>query len=79
MKISDQIYVNWEHKHQKETICTVDRDGVIFTAISKTGHGDEFRKAIGRKLSLTRAIRTFTKQERTQIWNTLIEKGVSLV
>lgn len=79
MKISNNIYVYWQHKNQKETICTIERDGVVFTAVAKAGHGDEFRKAIGRKISLSRAIVNFTKEERTRIWQSLRDRGVSFV
>lgn len=79
MKVTENTFIRWEHKNQKQTTCVVERDGVVFTAVAKAGHGDEFRKAIGRKLSLSRAIRSFSKAERTVIWNQLREKGVSFI
>ena len=77
MKISDNTYVRWEHKEQKETTCVVEHNGATLTGQGKVGHGDEFRKAIGRKVSLARAIKDLTKDERRTIWNSLRNKGIS--
>ena len=77
MKVADNVYVRWEHKEAKETICVVEHNGVELKASAKAGHGDEFRKAVGRRISLSRAVSGLTKPERTAIWTTLRAKGVS--
>ena len=82
MKISDQIYVHWQHKQEKKrksTTCIVEKNGLVFTAVARASHGDEFRKSIGRKISLARAIAEYSKEERSFIWNKLIESGVSFM
>lgn len=77
MKISDDIYVYWEHKEQKETNCVVEYNGVELRGNGKVGHGDTFRKSVGRKVSLARAIKDLTKAERTTIWLGIRAKGIS--
>ena len=77
MKVADSTYVRWEHRDAKETICVVEHNGAEFKASAKAGHGDEFRKAVGRRIALSSAISGLTKPERTMIWTSLRAKKVS--
>ena len=83
MKLFNDLRLNWAHNSStKETICQlVDKDNKVVTSgIAKAFHKDNFCKATGRKLSLTRALKksNFNKLERTAVWQIVEENGVNM-
>ncbi|MCK5782641.1 MAG: hypothetical protein KAH10_08620 [Flavobacteriales bacterium] len=63
--------VKFKHNMQKGTICLIidpDTDDVIATGTSRKHPHDIYCKAIGRKLSFTRAIAEFGRSTRTDMW-----------
>lgn len=89
MKITDSIKIDWHHSvSDKTTSCVLTvtiEEGVLsypkeFIAIAKCGHGDQFSRQAGRKLSLTRVLKNadLNRDARAFIWDALRTKGVKL-
>ena len=89
MKLNDQISIDWHHSvSDKTTSCVLTvtiEEGVLsypkeFIAIAKCGHGDQFSRQAGRKLSLTRVLKNadLNRDARAFIWDALRIKGVKL-
>ena len=89
MKITEDIKIDWHHNVENKTtscvLTVIIQDGVLsypkeFVAVAKCGHGDQFSKQSGRKLSLTRVLKTanLTKEARAFIWTALRERSVKL-
>jgi len=58
------------------TICYIaNRDGkdIIYYEKAIQNKDDNFSKAMGRKISLTKAVRSFTKPERTIFWENYLK------
>ena len=86
MKIAENITVDWRHNANKnKTICAITVGDKQVIGMSVVHRGDAYNKKIGRKLSLTRALtktneeKILSKEERTNVWNVLNEKGIKLV
>lgn len=88
MKITDNITIDWHHDvPNKTTSCVLtlrnfndlgnDRE---VSATSKCGHGDQFSRKTGRKLSLTRVLKIadLKKDIRTSIWAVIWSRGVKI-
>lgn len=89
MKLNDQISIDWHHNvENKTTSCVLtvtEKQGNMsfpreFVAISKCGHGDQFSRKAGRKITLTRVLSEsgLNKATRTEIWSVLWSKGVKI-
>jgi len=58
------------NNHHAITYCLVQNgDGSLRNGIALCSVRDNFDRAIGRKLSLTRALRGLDKPTRTSVWN----------
>ena len=86
MKVAENITVDWRHNANKnKTICAITVGDKQVIGMSVVHRGDAYNKKIGRKLSLTRALtktneeKILSKEERTNVWNVLREKGIKLV
>ena len=86
MKVAENITVDWRHNANKnKTICAITVGDKQVIGMSVVHRGDAYNKKIGRKLSLTRALtktneeKILSKEERTNVWNVLNEKGIKLV
>jgi len=88
MKITDNIKIDWHHDvPNKTTSCVLtvhnfndlgnDRE---ISATSKCGHGDQFSRKAGRKLTLTRVLKIadLPKATRTEIWSVIWSRGVKV-
>lgn len=77
-----QYRVNFAHLKyddgERVTVCSFglpvakgELPKVLATGVARCSKHDNFNKATGRKLSLTRALNgvEFTKSQRTQVWN----------
>lgn len=81
MKITDKIKIDWHHDvPQKSTTCIIIVDENQVSASAKCGHGDQFSKKIGRKVSLTKALKEtdFDKSTRSTIWAVIWNRGVKI-
>lgn len=81
MQITENIQVAWSHKlDEKKTECILTVDDKVINSQSKCMHGDQFSYAVGRKMSLRNAMRAsnLDKVTRTQIWVSIIHRGVKL-
>lgn len=89
MKITDSIKIDWHHNvENKTTSCVLtvtEKQGNMsfpreFVAISKCGHGDQFSRKAGRKLTLTRVLKSsgLPKNIRTEIWAAIWSRGVKV-
>ena len=89
MKITDNIKIDCHHSvSDKTTSCVLTvtiEEGVLsypkeFIAIAKCGHGDQFSRKAGRKLSLMRVLKNadLNREARAFIWDALRTKGVKL-
>lgn len=77
--------VYWRHtnfpkdkKVSTVTICSILKDGSIAPAVqgfSTCSREDDFCKDKGRKISLTRALREYPREFRTQIWQAYFKRG----
>jgi len=70
--ILGKISVEFQHDAKRGTRCVVKEPStkeVISTAWARLHTNDTFDRVIGRKISMTRAIKDFTRRERTAIWN----------
>ena len=79
MKAGD-YWVKWFHNVKEgATVCTLDKDeNVAGTGLAELSVNDQYDRSIGRKVSLTRALTNadISRKERTEIWHTLMAKGV---
>lgn len=81
MRIEENIQIDWTHNVRKlKTVCVLTIDGQEFHAQSRCGHGDQYSKITGRKISLKRAFEKtgLDKAARTNIWQAIIGRGVKL-
>lgn len=89
MKIIDGIKIDWHHDvPNKTTSCVLTAtltNGTLsfekeFVAVAKCGHGDQFSRKAGRKLSLTRVLKIadLPKNLRTEVWSVIWGKGVKV-
>ena len=81
MKITDSIKIDWHHDVPKKTTsCVLTVNETEHIAIAKCGHGDQFSRQAGRKLSLTRVLKNadLNREVRAFIWDALKTKGVKL-
>ena len=89
MKITEDIKIDWHHNvENKTTSCVLtvtEKQGNMsfpreFVAISKCGHGDQFSRKAGRKLTLSRVLAKsgLGKADRTEIWATIWSRGVKV-
>lgn len=71
MLITEQGFkVKWNHDREKrETICTLSRGSVTSNGHALCSPNDNFNKDVGRKVSLSRALESFDKEERTHVWD----------
>ena len=52
MKLNDQISIDWHHSaSNKTTSCVLTINETEHIAIAKCGHGDQFSRKAGRKLT----------------------------
>jgi len=70
MKLGN-LQVSFTHINNETTVCTVATVGRISTGIATKGTNDLFDKNVGRKLSLSRALKhmKLTKDQRAKIWD----------
>ena len=70
MKLGN-LQVSFSHINNETTVCTVATSKRISTGIATKGTNDLFDKNIGRKLSLSRAIKhmDLIKDHRVEVWN----------
>jgi hypothetical protein len=64
-------FVRWQHNLNNNpigTICRVECDNQVFEDYSILSPKDKFNRNKGRKISLTRVIRGFKKEERKLFW-----------
>jgi hypothetical protein len=81
MRISDSIQVDWRHDvPAKTTTCVLTKGDQQFTASSKCGHGDQFNRKVGRKITLGRVLpfANLSKAERKDIWTKTWPNGVNV-
>lgn len=79
MKITDSIQVDWRHDvPAKTTHCVLTNNDQQFTAKSKCGHGDQFSRKAGRKITLTRVLSqaNLPKETRREIWTKTWPNGI---
>jgi hypothetical protein len=66
--------VGWRHTFPGDphkspgTVCVVETETATSVGFAKLRKGETFIKEIGRKVSLTRAIRLMSKNDRSAIW-----------
>jgi len=70
MKLGN-VQVSFSHINNETTVCTVATMQRISTGIATKGPKDLFDKNVGRKLSLSRALKhmDLSKSQREKIWN----------
>jgi len=81
MNITENIKIDWHHNvPAKSTSCVLNIDGTEHIAIAKCGHGDQFSRKAGRKLTLTRVLANsgLNKEIRTAIWAAIWSRGVKI-
>ena len=89
MKITEDIKIDWHHNvENKTTSCVLtvtEKQGNMsfpreFVAISKCGHGDQFSRKAGRKLTLSRVLAKsgLGKADRTKIWAVIWSRSVKV-
>jgi len=81
MKITDSIKIDWHHDvPNKTTSCVLTVNGTENIAIAKCGHGDQFSRKAGRKLTLSRVLAKsgLDKATRTEIWSVIWTRGVKV-
>lgn len=81
MKITEGIKVDWHHNVPKKTTsCVLTVGGQVCIAVAKCAAGDQFSRAAGRKLTLTRVLKiaNLPKDIRTEIWSVIWARGVKI-
>ena len=81
MKITDNIKIDWHHDVPKKTTsCVLTVNETEHIAIAKCGHGDQFSRKAGRKLTLSRVLAKsgLGKAYRTEIWAAIWSRGVKV-
>ena len=81
MKITDSIKIDWHHDVPKKTTsCVLTVNETEHIAIAKCGHGDQFSRKAGRKLTLSRVLTKsgLGKADRTEIWSVIWSRGVKV-
>lgn len=81
MKITDNIKIDWHHDVPKKTTsCVLTVNETEHIAIAKCGHGDQFSRKAGRKLTLSRVLAKsgLGKADRTEIWSVIWSRGVKV-
>ena len=81
MKITDSIKIDWHHDVPKKTTsCVLTVNETEHIAIAKCGHGDQFSRKAGRKLTLSRVLAKsgLGKADRTNIWAVIWSRGVKV-
>ena len=73
MNILNGYIVKWYYNEEEDgsvkTTCTVEKDGVLLSGDSICSPKDNFSKAMGRKISLKRAVlKLENREERRGIW-----------
>lgn len=81
MKIGN-FNISWKHMVEDgRTICSVYQDDKLLNAgIANLSENDQYDRRIGRKVSLTRALKgtALSKAERTVVWSGLRSQGVKI-
>ncbi len=85
MQINDQITVDWHHSvKRRKTVCVIAVNENRVQGVSRAHSKDLYSKKEGRKHSLCRALTLATeanltgREERTEVWSTMKNKGVKL-
>jgi hypothetical protein len=89
MVAGQKFKVSWKHmretvptesgylREDRSTVCRIHNESGVLEAedVATVGYGDSFNKAFGRRLSLTRALKTaeFNKAVRNVFWNKYFE------
>ncbi len=80
MKIGN-YNISWKHLVKEgRTICSIYKDEKLIAAgIAHLSEKDQYNRAVGRKVSLTRGLKDagMPRHERTFIWDTLRSKGIN--
>ena len=80
----DDYRVSFNHTHfdpnfdlfRGYTHCFISKDDKAeFMGVAWCSTQDQFNKATGRKVALTRALKPFDKETRTRFWNAYWEAG----
>ena len=83
LKIEDREYIiRWKHNVQSDDInpvtmteCHIKLNGIITSSgYSMLSKKDQYNRRIGRKVSLTRALRVFPKNTRRLFWEAYIQE-----
>lgn len=51
-----------------ETLCRIKIDFIVFEGLTTKSAGDNHNKSIARKISLTRALTGFSKEDKKLVW-----------
>ena len=77
-RYTDVKFYHWNDKDTplRETEAVLTWCGQEFSGVATCNPCDQYRKAIGRKLALSRALKAarLSKLERKSVWDTLFER-----
>lgn len=62
-------------KEKRETFCFLYRDwALISSGMATCAPSDNFCKSTGRRIAMTRALKSFPREERRAIWTTYLNQ-----